>query len=379
MEKMRSKSLRIVMVTPQWFQTTGGPTTYVSSLSAGLQRLGHDVSVLTPEAGNGAVRIRSGLLPGALDVYKRLTVIDPDVVHIHGRAQYIIPSAVYKMANNRRARIIFTFHTAPHVHEYVKLPGNRGGSYNGWRRLLTRRLLRQCDEVTSVSHNIVNDLNRYYGMGIKHYTVIRSGSGPISVDMAELKLMKDRYGLHNCSPVLCAVGVMAWDSKVFGYQICIEAVRLLRCRYPQIRLLIAGDGRYKSYLENLVRTVNLYDHVIFLGNFRRIPELLAVSEIYLLMAPNEGCPLSVVEAMRAEKPIIAANRGGIPEIVQNELTGLLIEPDAEELAHAVVRLVENKWEAKKLANQANEYARTNLNWETIAKQYLSLYQGSNSA
>jgi glycosyltransferase involved in cell wall biosynthesis len=152
----------------------------------------------------------------------------------------------------------------------------------------------------------------------------------------------------------------------------------LRKRFPNIRLLIAGDGKFRRYLEDIVRRREMEDCITFLGNVDFIPELLALSDIYVHMALNEGCPHSVIESMRAKKPIIAANRGGIPEILENDVTGLLIEPDAERLAEAVERLVVNKRETESLAQKASEYASANLTWEIIAKRYLAVYQGDAS-
>lgn len=370
--------LKIAMVTSQWLRTKGGPTTYVSNLATELRRLGHEVCVLTSETGEGAVELRGGLLTRMFYTYKHLTILKPNIVHIHGRVSYIAPAWLYKIFCGHETKLVITFHTMPSVRSFLNFEPEVRNHYTGFRGVLARFLLRRCDAVASVSQSIVADLNWYYRMGIHNHTVIRSASSKLNIDLNRVQSIKDEYTLHTSKPVLCTVGVMSWDWKVAGQQICIEAVDLLRKQFPNIRLLIAGDGKFRKYLEQVVHQREMEDRITFLGNVDFTPELLDLSDIYVHMALNEGCPHSVIEAMWAKKPIIAANRGGIPEIVQNELTGLLIEPNAEELAHAVVRLVENKWEAKKLANQANEYARTNLGWETIAKQYLSLYQGSNS-
>jgi glycosyltransferase involved in cell wall biosynthesis len=376
---MWQSPLKIAMVTPQWLKTKGGPTTYVSNLVKELRLLGHEVCVLTNEAGDGVLQFHGRLFLRILYIYKHLKNLKPDIVHMHGRVSYIAPAWLYKIFCNNEVKLIITFHTMPSVRGFLHFVPHVQKAYAGFRGVIARFMLRRCDAVASVSHSIVADLNRYYNMGIHHYNVIHSASSKMNVDPNRVKSIKDRYALHFNKPVLCTVGVMNWDWKVAGQQICIEAVDLLRKQFPDIRLLIAGDGKFRTYLEEIVHQREMEDFITFLGNVDFIPELLASSDIYVHMALNEACPHSVIEAMRAEKPVIAANRGGIPEFVQNELTGLLIEPDAEELAHAVVRLVENKWEADKLANQANEYAKTNLNWETIAKQYLTLYQRINSA
>lgn len=374
---MWQSPLNIAMVTPQWLKTKGGPTTYVSNLVGELRRAGHEVYILTNEAGDGVLQFRGGLFLRLLSIYKHLKNIKPNIVHIHGRVNYIAPAWLYKIFCKHEAKLIITFHTMPSVRSFLSIAPRVRKDYSGLRGVLARLLFHRCDALVSVSRSIVADLNQYYKMDIRNYTVIPSASSKMDIDPNKVNLLNDQHALHSNKPVLCTVGVMSWDWKVAGQQICIEAVDLLRTQLPNIRLLIAGDGEFRGYLEDIVRGREMEDCVTFLGNVDFIPELLDISDIYVHMGLNEGCPHAVIEAMWAEKPIIAANRGGIPEIVENESTGLLIEPLAGELAHAVVRLFENKSEAKKLASEANEYARKNLGWEAIGKRYLAVYQGSN--
>jgi len=182
-----------------------------------------------------------------------------------------------------------------------------------------------------------------------------------------------KLGLGDAAPILCTIGVFSWDWKVAGHLICMEAVASLRKDFPRIKLLIAGDGAFRSYLETTVKNLGLQDNIIFLGNVDHVDEVLSMADIYVHMALNEGCPLAVVEAMRAGKPIVAARQGGIPEIIEDGVTGILVEPTPNALAASVVDLLLSEERRATLGRNAFSYAASNFTWEVIAQKYFTLY------
>jgi glycosyltransferase involved in cell wall biosynthesis len=365
--------LRIAMVTPQWVRTKGGPSTYVGHLTEALRRRGHEVTVLAGEEGPGAIAFDPR--PGRREagILRALRAGKPDVVHLHGRVHYIPPAWAYRAAAGKKVRLVFTFHTQPFIRVFLDLGDQPQPDYAGVKRLLARFLLPRCDAVTSVSRNLVENLNRGYGLGIDTFTVIQSAAAPAAADPARLAALKYAYGLHEAFPVLSSIGVLTWDWKVAGHLICCQAAALLRDRFPRLKLLIAGDGRHRGYLEAKIRSLGLEQQAVLLGNWDQIPELLAATDMYVHLALNEGCPLAVIEAMQAGKPIIAARRGGIPEIIADGDTGRLIEPEAEALARTVAELLGHQDERRRLGMNAQAHWRRRLRWEVIAAQYEAVY------
>jgi glycosyltransferase involved in cell wall biosynthesis len=138
--------------------------------------------------------------------------------------------------------------------------------------------------------------------------------------------------------------------------------------------LIVGEGQFRAYLERLVRDRRLEEYVIFLGRVESIGEVLGASDIYVHMALHESQGLAVVEAMLARKPVIVANRGGIPEIVQHGVTGLVIEPRAEELCSSVCWLAGHDAEGEKMAGNAFTYASKTLTKEYFARENVKVYR-----
>jgi len=363
------------MITPQWLRTKGGPTTTVYHLANQMRTRGHTVEILTSEKDSGVSTFDERLFVREFQIIRRLLEFRPDVIHIHGRLHFVPSAWIYQALFSPRTRILFTFHTQPRYRKYLPDAPEVRKPYTGLQAVPAKFLLHVCDRITSVSKSLVESLNENSNLGISDYAVIPSGAPTISINPQEVEQFKGQYALESCYPILSTVGVFAYDWKVAGHQIAIEAVKILSRKFPRIKLLIVGDGIYRRYLVEQVNTLGVGENIVFCGYMDK-PEIpVGLSDIYVHMGLNEGSPLSVVEAMLAGKPIVAVNLGGIPEILTQNQTGILIEPDAERLAEAVAYLLANKDERLRLASNARSYAYAKLNWASIAELYLSLFKG----
>jgi len=365
--------LKIVMITSQWLQTKGGPSSHVSNLALQLREMGHQVWILSAEQGDGAIHFSNKPFQREFDIFRLLMQKKPDIVHLHGRMHYIAPALAYKLFFGRNSRLVFTFHTQPYVKDFLVLQDKGNRDYIGVQRIIAKWLIHRCDEVVTCSHSLIFNLNKYYNMDIRKYTVLYTGAELSLIDKEKQESFKKIHNLKNCHPILAGVGVFSWDWKVAGHQVCIEAVNLLKKKYPSVKLLIAGRGRFEEYLVGLVRDYKLEDHVTFLGYTDCMREFLASSDIYVHMAMHEAMGLSVVEAMHAMKPIIVANRGGLPEIIEHNVNGLVIEPNAEELFRAVDWLIQHEEERQRIANNAFTFASKFLTLEYFSSRIQSLY------
>lgn len=363
-------------MTAQWIDTKGGPSRYILSLARNLSKMEFPVQVLSGEAGEGAAYFRSRAFLREWDIVRILWRFRPDVVHIHGRVHFVLPVLIYKFISGMLPRMVFTFHSQPYLGKYIESEVRAMPDYVGVRRLLARFLLGRCDAVTTVSRSIVDNLNQHYGLAIRRSMMIPSGSEPHSVDAGSIMEFKSKYALDDSFPILATIGVFSYDWKVAGHLVAMESLVPLREIYPRIRLLIAGDGNYRDYLKAAAARLGVETCVLFLGNIDSVEPLLAVTDVYVHMAMNEGCSLAVVEAMMAGKPIVAARRGGTPEIVEDDVSGILIEPRSADLAKAISELVEDEHRRRRLGLSANYYATRNLSWNRIAHQYRILYENN---
>jgi len=140
-------------------------------------------------------------------------------------------------------------------------------------------------------------------------------------------------------------------------------------------LWIAGEGRLREELENLVRALGLEGRVRLLGKRDDIPALMSAADAFVLSSLSEGFPLVIIEAMACELPVVATDSGGPREIVEDGQTGFLVPPkDPGALAQAMLRLM-NLPEAKrrKMGKLGREKVVAKYSLDHIVDQWEALY------
>ncbi len=117
---------------------------------------------------------------------------------------------------------------------------------------------------------------------------------------------------------------------------------LIKKTNQNIILLLAGEGSQKSACKELAKSLNLSSHIHFLGEIYPIEPLIEKADIFCLISEREGLPISLLEAARQSKPLIASAVGGIPEIIENQINGFLINNNSlSELQNALLNSLNN--------------------------------------
>jgi len=138
---------------------------------------------------------------------------------------------------------------------------------------------------------------------------------------------------------------------------------------------LVGDGPDRSTLEAATRRHNLSGRVEFLGERNDVPELLAGAEVFVLSSRSEGLPVSVLEAMSAQLPVIASAVGGVPELVVEGETGLLVPPgDIDALAHALERLLADGRLRQRLGKAGRHRLEERFGLDEFRRRHLELYR-----
>ena len=138
-----------------------------------------------------------------------------------------------------------------------------------------------------------------------------------------------------------------------GHDTVLAAIPAIAARYPDASFTFAGDGPRRDALYTLARARQVDAHVRFAGECRDVPALLAESDLFVLPSRSEAFPNAVIEAMAAGLPVVASDVGGIPEVVQDGLNGLLVPPDdPRALADAVLGLMDDPVRAARLGAAA---------------------------
>jgi len=160
-----------------------------------------------------------------------------------------------------------------------------------------------------------------------------------------------------------------------GLETLIQAMPAILQMHPQARLLLAGEGPLRSSLVKLAYDTGIAPAVFFTGFRADVPRLLAALDLVVLPSLTEGLPLSLLEAMAAGKPVVATPVGGVVELIEDEVTGLLVPPsDPAVLAMAILRLLEDKKLARRVGLQARFQTASRFSLQRMVQAYDAVYQ-----
>ena len=170
------------------------------------------------------------------------------------------------------------------------------------------------------------------------------------------------------------IGMVGNLRDVKGPDLLIDAAQILLRHESNLEFVIAGDGNHEQYQSQIDR-LGIQDHFTLLGSISNIPQLLSTLDIAVLPSRAEGMPNAILEYMVAGRPIVATNVGGIPELIQNRQSGILVGPESTaELADGIKLLLNDTQLAADLAKTAYREARAVYDINRIAKLHIELYQ-----
>ncbi len=154
----------------------------------------------------------------------------------------------------------------------------------------------------------------------------------------------------------------------------LRAFAIIQQRYPEARLTVAHDGPLRRELEALAELLHLR-HTQFVGSVSRgrMEVLYDTADIYLMSPNADNMPLSLLECFAAGLPVVSSNVGGIPNMVEDQITGLLFPPgDHRAMAACALRLLEEPGLATRLAERAHLQCSA-YSWSRIGPQWVAIY------
>ncbi len=154
----------------------------------------------------------------------------------------------------------------------------------------------------------------------------------------------------------------------------VRAFQIVQKSIPS-RLCLVGEGPELAKIQALVKELGLHSKVDFLGNQTTIHNILPQADLYVLASETESFGLSALEAMACAVPVVAPKAGGLPEVVVDGETGILVPGGrAEDLANACLQILKDRDLWNRLSRASRLRVLENFQTETIAKQYLRLYE-----
>jgi len=184
--------------------------------------------------------------------------------------------------------------------------------------------------------------------------------------------VRAELGLEPDDPVVGTVCVLRPQKAL---DVLLRAAQLLRAEFPRLRLVIAGNGPERERLEAMTAEIGLDGSVDFLGQRNDVPALLSAFDVAVSSSDFEGTPLAVMEYMAAAKPIVATRVGGVPELIDHGVNGLLVEPrDPAALAASIAQLLRDRDYGETLGARARERQRKEFDIEAAVRRIERLYE-----
>jgi glycosyltransferase involved in cell wall biosynthesis len=183
--------------------------------------------------------------------------------------------------------------------------------------------------------------------------------------------LRSQFGIPESAPIIGTIGSLV-EHK--GHRYLIEAAPMVLGRHPNARFFIVGEGELRADLEARIREKNLRA-AFFLPGFREdLETFLSGFDIFVLPSHLEGLCTSLIDAMLFRLPAVGCDTGGVPDLIQHEKTGLLVEPrNPRSLAEALLRLLEDQPLAARLGEAAQAHALTHFSADAMVEQTLAGY------
>lgn len=199
---------------------------------------------------------------------------------------------------------------------------------------------------------------------------------PTGIDFARFAPSRSREDVRAAlgfgdETVILMVGVIR---AVKRHEIALRALAQLCATHPSVRLVLAGEGPMRAAMESLAQTLGLGDAITFLGHRDDVPDLMAASDVLLLTSRSEGVPQAVTQGLGLGMPVVATAVGGVPELVIDQQTGLLVPPEnVEAVVAALARLIEAPAFARQLGEAGAKHVRAHFSSAAMLDATEQLY------
>lgn len=353
--------LKVMQIIPDL--PVAGAETMLEQLTYGLKDIGCEVSVvclfdyqskITQTLTKNNIPIiylhkKIGIdISQILKLYKLFLKEKPDVIHTHRNAsQYALPAAIM-------AKIPVKVHTIHNVAEKENIKFSRK----------INKLFFKSKKATAVSltEQIRETVKQEYNIGNNETPVIYNGMPVNEYFPKKTYCFGDEIKIFH-------VGRFSAQKN---HKRLIDAFEIVCKKYPESKLLLAGTGELMEDIKALVKEKGIEEKVEFLGLCTDIKKLMTEADIFCLPSDYEGMPMTLIEAMASAIPIVATNVGGVSDMIEEEIEGLLCSCDAKDVANSLIELIEDEHLREKLG-QAALLKSKDFSTEKMAEQYYNLY------
>lgn len=241
------------------------------------------------------------------------------------------------------------------------------------RRALYGRLVRRAARVVAVAESIRQETVEAFGLPPERVVTIPNGVDPRRLEPERgREATRAALGIPADAVVVLSLGALAWEKDPLGH---LAVTAPLLAGHPGAVHVFAGDGPLRAELEAAVAGRGLAGRALVLGSRADVGDLLAASDLLLFASRTEGMPASVIEAGVAGLPVVGVALTGVPEVVEDGVSGLLAPPgDHDGLRAATGRLLADAGLRAAMGRSASARCRERHGIDQIAASYLALYR-----
>jgi len=278
----------------------------------------------------------------------------PDMIHAHYASSYGLLGALsgfYPLIISAWGSDVFSFPAKSPLHNYIL-------RYN----------FKRADVILSTSHALA--------LETKKYTAKSIGVTPFGIDTNTFRPMEVK---NIFSEGTIVIGTVKQLEVEYGISDLLRAFALVKKRNEgvSLKLLIVGSGSLLNELKILAKELKIENDTVFTGFIppAEVPAYHNMIDISVFPSLQESFGVSVLEASACEKPVIVSNVGGLPEVVEDGVTGIIVPPaDPDKLADAIEKLVRDEELRKTMGKKGREGVERLYNWQNNVKQMIAVYE-----
>jgi glycosyltransferase involved in cell wall biosynthesis len=249
-----------------------------------------------------------------------------------------------------------------HGYDVYKLPF----SSDSWRGKIVE-ILESADRVITVSKYNEQYLKEL-GTDLSKVSIINNGFSPSLFYPQKKEEVRKRLDIDLTKKVCVSVGNL---EKIKGQDILIEAIKILTEKGEEIFCYIVGNGSRYKYLQSLINSYGLEKNVFLLGTkpHFEIKEYISMSDVFVIPSRRESASVVLLEALACGKPVVATNVGIVPEVLENDKYGYIVDiENPKDLANAISKAISKKWDTQEIAKYSKQYT-----WEESVKSVVKIY------
>jgi len=288
-----------------------------------------------------------------------------DIVHTHNSKAGILGRFSAWLCGT--PIIIHTMHSC--VFKYPNLNWLERNSYlliEKWTALFT-------DRVIFISEVLKKEFLQAKVVSPEKVTVIYSG---IEIEKFKISIEADKIkkelGINSEDLIVGTVGRLE-EGK--GQEFLLQAAAKIIKYRPYVKFIFVGEGFLREKLMTLAKNLDIQDNVIFTGLRQDIPQILAILDVFVFASLYEGMGRVILEAQAAGKPVVATRVGGIPDIVIEGETAILVPPaDPSSLCKAIEKLIEDRLLRQKMQERARQFVDYRFSSQKMVEEIAQLYE-----